>query len=188
MDRSDERVLEEVGRGSPEGLEALYERYGSLAFTVAMRVLSDPAAAEDVVQEAFIAIWRHAAKYSVERGTVRTWLCTIVRHRAIDRLRGESGRVRHELSLDDGAERPALADTWSEVASALTRQEIREALDGLPLEQRQTIELAYWCGMSQREIGESMHVPLGTVKGRARLALSKLRDTLRGREESWQPG
>ena len=188
MDQSDGSVLEEIGRGSPEAFEALYDRYSRLAFTVAVRVLSDEAAAEDAVQEAFLSVWRGAASYRPEKGSIRNWLCTIVRNRAIDRLRGESGRSAHEMNLDDSHEEPALSDTWAEVVAELSKQQIRSALEELPLEQRQTIELAYWCGMSQREIGEAMRVPLGTVKGRARLALEKLRQALQGREESWQPG
>jgi RNA polymerase sigma factor (sigma-70 family) len=188
VERSDGGILEEIGKGSPEAFEALYDRYSRLAFTVAMRVLSDEAAAEDAVQDAFLSIWRGAASYRPEKGSFRTWLCTIVRYRAIDRLRGESGRAMHELNIDDSQDEPSLSDTWAEVAAELNKQQIRAALDELPLEQRQTIELAYWCGMSQREIGEAMRVPLGTVKGRARLALEKLRQTLQGREETWQPG
>jgi RNA polymerase sigma-70 factor (ECF subfamily) len=179
-------IIELLGRGSPEAFEALYDRYSRLAYTVAIRVLSDEAAAEDVVQESFLAIWRSVARYRVDRGSLRTWICTIVRNRAIDRLRGESGRNRYELPLHDITGERSLSDTWSEVAAELSRQNLKSALHELPLEQRQTLELAYWAGLSQREIGDAMHVPLGTVKGRARLALAKLRETMQGREESWQ--
>jgi len=183
---ADPVLVHQVGRGSPEAFEALYDRYSRLAFTIAMRVLSDEPAAEDTVQEAFLAIWRRALTYQPDRGSMRTWICSIVRHRAIDRLRGEGGRIRFELPLEDSHDEPSLSDTWSEVAAELSRERIRDALQALPVEQRQTIELAYWSGLSQREIGEAMHVPLGTVKGRARLALNKLRESLEGREESWQ--
>ena len=179
-------MLEEVGRGSPEAFEALYDRYSKLAYTVAMRVLSDQTAAEDTVQEAFLSIWRRASSYEPGRGSIRAWICTIVRNRAIDRLRGESGRGTNELALDDAPLEPSLSDTWTEVVAELSRQQIREALSRLPVEQRQTVELAYWCGMSQREIGEAMRVPLGTVKGRARLALIKLRELLQ-EGLAWQP-
>jgi RNA polymerase sigma factor (sigma-70 family) len=188
VDHSDSAILERLHSGSPEAFEALYDRYSRLAFTVAMRVLSDESAAEDAVQDAFLSVWRHVAAYRPDRGSVRTWICTIVRNRAIDRLRGESGRSRHELTLDDSTDEPSVSDTWAAVAVELNKQQIREAMSSLPVEQRQTIELAYWCGMTQREIGETMRVPLGTVKGRARLALAKLREVLQGREESWQPG
>ena len=187
MQHTDEAVVELVARGAPEAFEALYDRYSKLAYTVAMRVLSDAAAAEDVVQEAFLAVWRRSATYRPERGSLRTWICTIVRNRAIDVLRGESGRARYELSLEDSREEPSLSDTWTEVVADLSRERIREALRQLPVEQRQTLELAYWSGMSQTEIGRAMSVPLGTVKGRARLALSKLREVLQGKGELWQP-
>jgi RNA polymerase sigma-70 factor (ECF subfamily) len=186
VDHTDSGILERVGQGSPEAFEALYDRYAKLAFTVAVRVLSDESAAEETVQEAFLSIWRRSATYRPERGSIRTWICSIVRNRAIDRLRGESGRTRYDLPFDEMHNEPSLSDTWSEVVAELSRERIRGALHQLPLEQRQTLELAYWCGYSQREISDSMHVPLGTVKGRARLALNKLREALEGREESWQ--
>ncbi len=187
MEYSDSAVIEQLARGAPEAFEVLYDRYSRLAYTVAVRVLSDEAAAEDVVQEAFLSVWRRSMTYRPERGSLRAWICTIVRNRAIDRLRGESGRTRLELSLDDQREEPGLSDTWREVAAELSREQIREALGDLPAEQRQTIELAYWSGLSHTEIGRTMRVPLGTVKGRARLALSKLRQALQGKEELWQP-
>jgi RNA polymerase sigma-70 factor, ECF subfamily len=187
VDHSEPGILEQVGQGSPEAFEALYDRYARLAYSVAMRVLSDEGAAEDVVQEAFLSIWRRAISYRPERGSIRSWICSIVRNRAIDRLRNETAPGRAALFLEDTPDVPALSDTWSEVVAELSRKEIRDAIDLLPLEQRQTIELAYWCGMSQREISDAMHVPVGTVKGRARLALVKLRDALHGREGSWQP-
>lgn len=187
MEYTDDSVLDLLARGAPEAFEALYDRYSRLAFTVAMRVLSDQAAAEDVVQDAFLSVWRRSATFRAERGSLRSWLCTIVRNRAIDRLRGESGRARYELSLDNSRDEPSLSDTWTEVVAELSRARIREALQELPTEQRQTIELAYWSGMSHSEIGHAMRVPLGTVKGRARLALSKLRQALQGKEELWQP-
>ena len=185
MEHPEAGILDLLAQGSPEAIEFLYDRYGRIAFTVALRVLSDHAAAEDIVQEAFLSIWRRAMTYRPERGSLRNWICTIVRNRAIDRLRGESGRSRYELPFDEKPEEPDLSDTWTQVAAELGRQQIRAALEQLPLEQRQTIELAYWSGLSQREIADNMRVPLGTVKGRARLALSKLRDVLQEREESW---
>jgi RNA polymerase sigma-70 factor (ECF subfamily) len=186
VEHSDSGILDDLARGSPEAFEALYDRYAKLAYTVAMRVLSDPASAEETVQEAFLAVWRRSSLYQPERGSIRNWICTIVRNRAIDRLRGESGRTRYDIALDEARSEASLSDTWSEVVAELSRERIREALRDLPVEQRQTIELAYWAGYSQREISETMRVPLGTVKGRARLALSKLREALGGREESWQ--
>ena len=183
MEQPDSTTLDLLTRESPEAFEAIYDRYGRLAYTVAMRVLSDEAAAEDVVQESFIAIWRRFLTYRPERGSIRTWICSIVRNRAIDRLRGESGRLRYELALDESRGEPSLDDTWSQVVASLTRERVQQALRDLPVEQRQTVELAYWCGMSQSEISQTMRVPIGTVKGRIRLSLAKLRESLQGKEE-----
>ena len=179
----DRDILERVATGSPEAVEALYDRFGRLAYAIALRVLSDESAAEEVVQDAFLAVWSRTLLYRAERGTVRSWFATIVRNSAIDRLRRED---RYELDGDVPTEHPALSDTWAEVATDLSRSELQQALYTLPVEQRQTIELAYWIGMSQREISEVMDVPVGTVKGRARLGLHKLRDALEGRAEAWQ--
>jgi RNA polymerase sigma-70 factor, ECF subfamily len=187
VDHTEAASLDSAARDRPEAFEALYDRYSKLAYTVAMRVLDDRAAAEDVVQDAFLSVWRRSTTYRSERGSVRAWICTIVRNRAIDRLRGEHGRARFELSLEHTSDEASLSDTWTEVLASLSRERIRKALHELPAEQRQTIELAYWSGMSQTEICRAMNVPLGTVKGRARLAMSKLRESLQGTEELWQP-
>lgn len=182
----DRDILERVATGSPEAVEALYDRFGRLAYAIALRVLSDETAAEEVVQDAFLAVWRRTLLYRAERGTVRSWFSIIVRNSAIDRLRRDQRRDRYELDGDVPTEHPALSDTWAEVATELSRSELQQALYTLPVEQRQTLELAYWCGMSQREISEVTGVPVGTVKGRARLGLHKLRDALEGRAEAWQ--
>ena len=185
MHDEDDGILERVANGSPEAFEALYDRYCRLAYAIAMRVLGDARAADEVVQEAFLAVWRKRLMYHAELGSARTWIATIVRNRAIDHLRSQSNRNMYELSVEIPADRAALSDTWAEVAEELSRQQIQVALATLPIEQRQTIELAYWGGMSQREISEKMHVPVGTVKGRARLGLLKLRHALEREEEPW---
>jgi RNA polymerase sigma-70 factor (ECF subfamily) len=177
---TDERAVELISQGSPEGMELLYDRYGSLAYAVALRILRDEGAAEDVVQEAFLSIWRGAASYRPDRGGVRSWLCTVVRNRSIDRTRGRAGRSRQELPIDHVAADASPSDTWNEVVAELDREHIRRALDALTAEQRTTIELAYFGGLSQSEISERMQVPLGTVKGRTRLALRTLRGALGG--------
>jgi RNA polymerase sigma factor (sigma-70 family) len=182
---SDERVIDLIAQGSPEGIEMLYHRYGRLAYTLALRVLADAGGAEDVVQEAFLSIWRRASSYRPDRGSLRTWVCSIVHHRAIDRLRGRSGRARLDLSLDKAPPEAALSDTWEAVAADLERGHIRMALDELPDEQRRTIELSYYGGYSQSEISSLMSVPLGTVKGRTRMALRKLRNSLEHQGLEW---
>ena len=185
---ADLMAIDLVAQGSPEGIEVLYDRYCGLAYSLAHRILGDAASAEDVVQEAFLSIWRGAATYRPERGGVRTWLCRVVHNRSVDRLRGRSSRPRQELPLERASAEPSLSDTWDSVAAELERDHVRSALDSLPLEQRQTIELAYYGGYSQAEISELMHVPLGTVKGRTRIALQKLRSALeeRGVERTMQ--
>jgi RNA polymerase sigma-70 factor (ECF subfamily) len=179
MTPSDERAVELIAMGSPQGIEILYDRHGALAYGLAVRVLDDAGAAEDVVQEVFLSLWRGgAAGYRPERGNVRSWLCTVVRNRSIDRLRGRSGRTRQELPIDHVREDASGNDTWTEVVAELDREHVRRALDTLPSEQRTTIELAYFGGLSQSEIGSTMGVPLGTVKGRIRLGLRALRSVL----------
>ena len=176
-----------ISRSSPEGIEALYDRYGPLAYTVALRILSDQSAAEDIVQEAFLAVWRRGATYQASRGSLRAWLCTIVRNRAIDRLRGERGRPHVDAPTAIVERETAPSDPWAAVEAELTGHEVRRALAGLPVEQRQTIELAYFGGYSQSEIAATMEVPLGTVKGRVRMAMEKLRVALADPKESpWQ--
>ncbi len=182
---TDEEICDLLEHGSPEGIEALYDRYGRLGFSLALRILGDSGSAEDVVQEAFLAMWRRSSTYRPERGSLRTWVCSIVHHRAVDRFRGRSGRARQDLPIEAAPPEARLSDTWDQVAAELERQDIRTALEKLPGEQRQTIELAYFGGYSQTEISDLMRVPLGTVKGRTRMALRKLRGTLEPSAPQW---
>jgi RNA polymerase sigma-70 factor, ECF subfamily len=164
--------------GRPEAVERLYERYGALAYTLAHRVLRDPGAAEDVVQDAFLAMWRNARTYSVTRGSLRSWLCTIVRNRAIDRMRGRAGRSRLDVPLDVTADRSDGVDVADRVVERFEAERVRLGLSTLSAPQRQTLELAYYGGLSQTEIAGQMNVPLGTVKGRTRAGLQRLRALL----------
>jgi RNA polymerase sigma-70 factor, ECF subfamily len=179
MNVSDDRMLDLLSRAEPEGIEMLYDRYSGLAYTLAFRVLNDAGAAEDVVQEAFLSVWRRASTYRSDRGSLRTWVCSIVHHRALDRLRGRAGGARRDVALEHAPMAvTSVSDTWDKVADVLERDTVRRALDQLSVEQRETIELAYFGGYSQTEISDLMRVPLGTVKGRTRLALRKLRGVL----------
>ena len=178
---SDDRVLTLLAEERPEAMEVLYDRYGGLAYSLAYRVLQDSAAAEDVVQEAFLSIWRRAETYRPERGSLRTWLCSIVHHRALDRLRGRAGRARSDVPLEGQHAGADIPDTWETVSLEIERDHVRSALVELPADQRQTIELAYYGGYSQSEISGLLGVPLGTVKGRTRAALRRLRSALEGR-------
>ena len=177
---SDERLIALLADGAPEGIEMLYDRYGRLAYTLAVRVVGDPGVAEDVVQEAFLSMWKRAASYRTDRGSLRTWLCTVVRNRAVDKLRGRSGQNRSELPLQPTSMVSSISETWDRVAEELERDEVHAALLQLSADQRQILELAYFGGLSQSEISTRLDIPLGTVKGRTRLALRKLHSLLAG--------
>jgi len=177
----DRALLEQIAGGDTVALGFLYDRYGSTAFGLAMRVLHDPGVAEEVVQDAFLNAWRRAGSYRPDRGEPRTWLLSIVHHRAIDRVRGASGR-RSELDLADAPELADRADVWREAWAGIERETILRALAGLPEEQREAIELAFFGGLTHAEVAERLGEPLGTVKGRIRLGLTKLRTVLQGQE------
>jgi len=171
-----------LAAGNHEALAELYDRYAGLAYGVAMRVLGDPGRAEDAVQEAFVTIWKRAASFDADRGSLRAWLLTTVRNRCIDYLRGRSARERLEQELQpDSVRAIASSDPWREVALSLERSAVRDAMASLPIEQRQVIELAYFGGYTHAEISDMTRVPLGTVKGRMRLGLEKISSYLLGK-------
>ena len=177
-DDADRQVLVDVGEGRLDALEALYDRYRAMAYAIALRITADPTLAEDVVQDAFLGVWRHAERYVEGRGSVKTWLLSIVHHRAIDAVRRR--RPASELPDPELPSPPQLvvADVWAEVAGRLDAVEIRAAIATLSDVQREAIELAYWGGLSQTEIAERTGAPLGTVKSRMRLGLLALRRVL----------
>lgn len=179
---TDSRLAERLARRDVEALADLYDRYGRLAYSVAMRILGDAGRAEDVVQEAFLKVWNGIERFDPERGELRSWLLTSVRNRSIDHLRGRAGHERKEVELatDVVAHAPG-EDPWQAVAISLQSDAVREALRTLPPEQRQVVELAYFGGYSGREIGEMIRAPVSTVKGRMRLALEKLHSYLQGK-------
>jgi RNA polymerase sigma-70 factor, ECF subfamily len=175
QDRTDRDLMVRLANGDLGALDRLYEHYGVMAFSIAYRITGDRTAAEDVVQEAFLGAWRNAARYVDTRGSVRTWLLSIVHHRAIDAIR----RRRPTTELPEaGGNLPSaltLPDTWAEVEQRLDRDTVLAALGSISAVQREAIELAYFSGLSQTEIAERTGVPLGTVKGRLRLGLAGLR-------------
>jgi RNA polymerase sigma-70 factor, ECF subfamily len=175
---SDEAVLAAIARRDEAAVAALYDRYGALAYALAYRILRDRGAAEDVVQDVYLGVWRRAGGYRPGRGSVRTWLLASVHHRAIDRLRGTAGRARRDVPLDAAPPAPAGDDPWRAVEATLLREAVRQGLAGLPGEQRRALELAYYGGHTQTQIAELTGVPLGTVKGRVRMGLLKLREAL----------
>jgi RNA polymerase sigma-70 factor (ECF subfamily) len=174
----DAAILRQIVARDPRGVELLYDRYGSVAYALAYRLVRERGLAEDVVQEAFLSIWRLGATYDARKGVVRSWLLTIVHHRAIDQLRTMRAKRSADTAIDEALPIPAREDTWREVSQGLDRERIRVALATLPPEQRQVVDLAYFDGLTHSEIAARTGIPLGTVKGRMRLALEKLRDLL----------
>ncbi len=178
---SDAELVRRAARLEPAAFTVLYERHSAAAFGLARRMLGSQARAEDAVQEAYLALWRAAGRYDASRGPVRTWLLGIVRNRSIDLLRKMDVHEHRQIAVDGVEERFVVEE---DTAGDLVRREdaarAREALAALPLEQRQVLELAYFGGLTQAEIAEQLEVPLGTVKGRTRLGLTKLRDQLVG--------
>jgi RNA polymerase sigma-70 factor, ECF subfamily len=178
---ADEELMTLVRRGDPAAFEVVYERHGTAAYSLAYRMTGSRPQAEDVVQEAFLAVWRSGARYDAARGSVRTWLLGIVHHRAVDALR-RSGPYERRRVDDEGLEErlPAGERTDVEAARREEAREVRAALGTLPGDQRRVVELAYFGGFSHGEIAAILGEPLGTVKGRIRLGLSKLRGALAG--------
>ncbi len=177
---SDEAVLAAIQQRDDAALGMLYDRYGRLAFGLAYRILGEPGVAEDVVQEAFLSVWRRASSFQAGRGSARAWLMSIVHNAAIDRRRGRYRREQTDVQLDDVAYRleTDTDDMFAVVAEGIAAEQVRAALDELPPEQRQAIEMAYFSGLTHQEIAERTGTPLGTVKSRMRLGLKKLRTLL----------
>ena len=176
---ADEEAMQLVGDGNPRAFELIYDRHGGAAFSLAYRMVGNRVAAEDVVQEAFLSIWRSRMRYDSSRGSVRTWVLGIVHNRTIDALRRGATHERRQEALDGVEERheaPELTDV--EAARREEARSVRGALETLPDEQRRTIELAYFGGFTHSQIAELLDEPIGTVKGRMRLGLDKLRRQL----------
>jgi RNA polymerase sigma-70 factor, ECF subfamily len=177
-DEEDRAALGRISGGELAALEDLYDRYKTMAYSIAYRITNDATLAEDVVQDAFLGAWRNAARYVEGRGSVKTWLLSIVHHRAIDAIRRR--RPTTELpEIDAGLpEALTLPDVWAEVSASLDSVTVREALVALSDVQREALELAYFGGLTQQEIAERTGAPLGTVKSRMRLGLLAMRRSL----------
>ena len=177
-DEADRAALARIAGGELVALEDLYDRYKTMAYSIAYRITNDATLAEDVVQDAFLGAWRNAARYVEGRGSVKTWLLSIVHHRAIDAIRRR--RPTTELpEIDAGLpEALTLPDVWAEVSASLDSVTVREALVALSDVQREALELAYFGGLTQQEIAERTGTPLGTVKSRMRLGLLAMRRSL----------
>jgi RNA polymerase sigma-70 factor (ECF subfamily) len=182
---ADEDLMQLVRRGDASAFERIYDRHATAAFSLAYRMTGRRQSAEDVVQEAFLSLWRSGERYDRARGSVRTWVLGIVHNRAIDALRRAMVHDRRRAS-DEGIEErfEATERTEIEVARRDEAREVRAALEELPAEQSRVIELAYFGGFSHSEIASMLEQPIGTVKGRMRLGLHKMRALLAGVQEA----
>jgi RNA polymerase sigma factor (sigma-70 family) len=180
-DLSDEALLNAIANGAVWAMESLYQRYSRILYSLAYRLVADHQVAEDLLQDAFLAIWRRSTSYSPQAGAARSWLISILHHRAIDHLR----RVRRRSTLQEGPleeieldETTAFPDVWEDVWRSVKSSQVRAALMKIPAEQRLVIELAYFQGWTHTEIAEGVQIPLGTVKARLRLGLIHLKHAL----------
>jgi RNA polymerase sigma factor (sigma-70 family) len=178
---SDEALINALAEGAEWAMEPLYERYNRVLYSLAYRMVADHQIAEDLLQEAFLSVWRRAISYAPQSGTVRSWLISIVHHRIIDYLRAVRRRAGlkevtwEEVEQD---ERTAFPDVWEEALRSVQSGQLRAALMNIPSEQRMVIELAYFQGWTHTEIAEGCEIPLGTAKARMRLGLSRLKGLL----------
>src|SRR4029077_7236452 len=180
---ADEELMQLVAASDADAFEVVLERHADAAFALAYRMCGKRSVAEDVAQEAFLSIWRSGARYERSRGSVRTWTLGIVHNRAVDTLRRSGVQERRRVSeegIEERVEAPERTD--AQAMDNATSHEIRGALGELPAEQRRVIELAYFGGFTHVEIASMLDTPVGTVKGRMRLGLQKLREQLRGWE------
>jgi RNA polymerase sigma-70 factor (ECF subfamily) len=176
---ADEDLMALVRHGEARAFEVIYDRHCNVAFSLAYRICGARAAAEDVVQESFLSLWRSGARYDRTRGSVRTWVLGIVHNRSIDWLRRSIGHERRRAGdegIEERFEAPERTDV--EVARRDEAREIRAALDELPDEQSRVIELAFYGGYTHSEIAQLLDTPIGTIKGRMRLGMEKMRRTL----------
>jgi RNA polymerase sigma-70 factor, ECF subfamily len=184
---SDEAVVALVARSEECALAELYDRYGGPAYALARRVVRDPTLAEDVVQEAFLAVWRGAGRFMPERAKAASWIMTVVHRRAVDLVRREQRRRADPLRDDAGADGSHVS-AEDEVWLRFERERVQQALRRLPDRQRETLELAYYGGFSQSELAQRLGRPLGTIKSQMHTALHNLAELIdaEAREEAWK--
>jgi len=178
---SDEALLSAIARGDVLAMDSLYQRYSRILYSLAYRMVADHQIAEDLIQDAFLSVWRRSTSFSPQAGAARSWLISILHHRAIDYLR----RVRRRSSIQEAPldeieldETTAVSDVWDEAWRSVQSSQVRAALMQIPPEQRLVIELAYFQGWTHTEIAEGTLTPLGTVKARMRLGLNHLKRAL----------
>jgi RNA polymerase sigma-70 factor, ECF subfamily len=188
VDEADRAALARIADGDLDALEELYDRYKTMAYSIAYRITNDATLAEDVVQDAFLGAWRNAARYLEGRGSVKTWLLSIVHHRAIDAIRRRHPTTQLPEREDVPPPALTLPDVWAEVSAILDADAVRGALAVLSDVQREAIELAYFGGLTQQEIADRTGTPLGTIKSRMRLGLLAMRRSLTGEEVAERDG
>jgi RNA polymerase sigma-70 factor (ECF subfamily) len=179
---ADEDLISLAGDGDAQAFAVLYDRHSRAAYSLAYRMMNGRQAAEDLAQDAFLKVWRAATSYRADQGGVRTWILSIVYNRGIDQLRSHASRRRTQDKVEKSAARSQPSEAFAETWRNSQREQVREALNTLPQEQLKILELAYFSGYTHMEIAENLDVPLGTVKGRMRLGLKKLRDHFEARE------
>ena len=175
---ADEESISLVRRGDAEAFAVLYDRHSRAAYSLAYRMMGERQSAEDLVQEVFLKVWRGAGSYRAERGSVRTWILSIVHNRGIDQLRSTASRRRMQEKVEASAPRSQPSEAFAQSWRNSQREQVREALSALPEEQLKILELAYFSGYTHVEIAGLLELPLGTVKGRMRLGLKKMRSLL----------
>jgi RNA polymerase sigma-70 factor (ECF subfamily) len=184
-DRIDLELHQRVSSGHRGAFEELYRRYSAPAYGLALRVTAQPALAQEVVQDAFLALWRAPEAYDRSRGAFRSFFLSLVHHRAVDTVRREE-RLRRRTERASNLEPVHGEDVAEDVVESAylgtRRLEVREALEVLPPEQRQVLEMAYFGGLTQARIAEELQIPIGTVKTRTLAAMRKLRRTLDGKD------
>jgi RNA polymerase sigma-70 factor, ECF subfamily len=179
---ADEDLISLVEAADAEAFATLYDRHSRAAFSLAYRMMGERQAAEDLAQDAFLKVWRNASSYRAERGSVRTWILSIVHNRGIDQIRSQASRRRTQDKIEASAPRSQPSEAFAETWRNSQRDQVREALNTLPPEQLTILELAYFSGYTHVEISDLLRLPLGTVKGRMRLGLKKIRDYFESRD------
>ena len=179
---ADEDLISLVEAADADAFATLYDRHSRAAFSLAYRMMGDRQASEDLAQDAFLKVWRNAGSYRAERGSVRTWILSIVHNRGIDQLRSQASRRRTQDRVEASAPRSQPSEAFAETWRNSQRDQVREALNTLPPDQLKILELAYFSGYTHVEISELLSLPLGTVKGRMRLGLKKIRDFFESRD------
>jgi len=173
---ADKDLISLVEQGDPEAFVTIYDRHSRAAYSLAYRMMGEKQAAEDLLQEAFLKLWCGAASYRAERGSVKTWILSIVRNRGIDQLRSQASLRKAQEKIQASAPKSQPSEAFAESWRNSQREQVREALSTLPSEQLKILELAYFSGYTHVKIAELLGVPLGTVKGRMRSGQKKVRD------------